>query len=356
MLIKLEDLERKFNEIEARLGAGDFNDPKELTQLNKEHKKLAAIVQQFQAYKIVRKDIESCEEMIKDEDSEIRDMAKREMAELQAQDKELYKALELALIPPDPDDEKNIYIEIRAGTGGDEAALFAADLFRMYAKFAEGKKWKVNIISSNELGIGGFKEIIASIEGENVYSNLKYERGTHRVQRVPATETMGRIHTSAVTVAVMVEVDDVEIEIDAADVRVDVYRASGAGGQHVNKTESAVRLTHLPSGIVVQCQDSRSQIKNKEMAMKVLKARLYERIEKERADSMGKDRKAQVGSGDRSEKIRTYNFPQGRVTDHRISLTLHKLDQIMNGQLDEIVLGLSTHEQMGKLQNMKSES
>ncbi len=281
--------------------------------------------------------------MLNDKDPEIRELAKDEIDELTRESDDLKERLKLLLLPKDPNDERNILLEIRAGTGGEEAALFVADLFRMYSRYAEKKGWKVEILSSHETGIGGFKEIIALISGDKVYSRLKYESGTHRVQRVPETETQGRIHTSAVTVAVLPEADEVDVDINPSDLRIDVYRASGAGGQHVNKTESAVRITHVPTGLVVQCQDERSQHKNKSKAMKVLAARLLELKQREQQAQQSQERRTIVGTGDRSERIRTYNFPQGRITDHRIGLTIYRLEDIMQGNLDEIIEPLGTH-------------
>ncbi len=353
MFDQLEGVLRKFKEIEARLSSGEFENPQELAEVSKEHSNLQKVVDKYLRYKDLLSGIRDAEIMLKDEDPEIKEMAKTELEALNEQKETILKELEIALVPPDPNDDKNVYLEIRAGTGGDEAALFVAELFRMYSRFAEKLGWSTKIISSSESGLGGFKEIIILIEGKGVYSHLKYECGTHRVQRVPVTETMGRVHTSAVTVAVLPEVGDIEIEVDQSDLRIDVYRASGAGGQHVNKTESAVRITHLSSGIVVQCQDSRSQTKNKEMAMKVLKARLYEKEQMEHDAQISQDRKTQVGSGDRSEKIRTYNFPQGRVTDHRIGLTLYKLENIVNGELVDIITPLNNYFQAEKLKALK---
>lgn len=283
-------------------------------------------------------------------DEEFREMAQEELKELKPQKEELEEKLQVLLLPKDPNDDKNIIIEIRGGAGGDEAALFAGDLFRMYTKYAESQGWRCEIIDANEPELGGFKEVIFSVDGENVYSKMKFESGVHRVQRVPATETQGRVHTSTVTVAVLPEMEDVDIEVNEKDLKIDTYRASGAGGQHINKTESAVRITHLPSGIVVACQDQRSQLQNREKAMRVLRAKLQDQAEQEAISSMAADRKSQVGTGDRSERIRTYNYPQGRVTDHRINLTLYKLDAILNGDLDEIIQALNAADQAAKMQ------
>ena len=303
----------------------------------------------YNNYKQVCTEIEGNRELLQDNDPEMKELAKAELPDLEEQQADLEEQLRLLLIPKDPNDEKNIILEIRAGTGGDEAALFAADLFRMYTRYAERNRWKVEVMSTSETSGGGFKEVIALISGERVYSRLKFESGTHRVQRVPDTETQGRIHTSACTVAVLPEVEDVDIVIKPADLRIDLYRASGAGGQHVNKTESAVRLTHIPTGVVVSCQDGKSQHKNKAQALKVLKSRIYDQMLAEQHAEMAADRKDQVGSGDRSERIRTYNYPQGRCTDHRIGLTLYKLDAIMQGDVDEIIEALITDQQAAQM-------
>ena len=283
------------------------------------------------------------------DDDEFRHMVEDELADFRKRKEELDQELPIMLLPKDPNDDKNVIVEIRGGVGGEEAALFAGDLFRMYSRYAESQGWKINIMDANATEIGGFKEVSFAVEGYGAYSKLKYESGTHRVQRVPVTESGGRIHTSAVTVAVLPEADDVEVDIKSEDLKIDTYRAGGAGGQYVNKTESAIRITHLPTGIVVQCQDEKSQLKNKEKAMRVLRARVLEQAQQQQADSIAADRKSQVGSGDRSERIRTYNFPQGRVTDHRIGLTLHKLDFVLDGQLDEILNGLITADQAERM-------
>ena len=276
-----------------------------------------------------------------------------ELAELRARKEELDEQLPILLLPRDPNDDKNVIVEIRGGVGGEEAALFAGDLFRMYSRYAEAQGWKVNIMDANPTEIGGFKEISFAVEGQGAYSKPKYESGTHRVQRVPVTESGGRIHTSAVTVAVLPEADEVDVDIRPEELRIDTYRAGGAGGQYVNKTESAIRITHLPTGIVVQCQDEKSQLKNKEKAMRVLRARVLEQAQQQQADAIAADRKSQVGSGDRSQRIRTYNFPQGRVTDHRIGLTLHKLEAVLNGQLDELINALITADQAERLKKVQ---
>ncbi len=344
MFERLDEIKERFREIEQELSNPDVvKDQNRYRELTKEHSELGQIVRVYDEFLDVRRQIEENRELLKDPDPEMRELAKAELAELEQREQKLQERLKLLLLPKDPNDEKNVLLEIRAGTGGDEAALFAADLFRMYSRYAERQGWKVEILSAHETGIGGFKEIIALISGDRVYSRLKYESGTHRVQRVPETETQGRIHTSAVTVAVLPEADEVDVDINPQDLRIDVYRASGAGGQHVNKTESAVRITHLPTGLVVQCQDERSQHKNKAKAMKVLAARLLDLKRQEQQSQMTEQRRSQVGSGDRSERIRTYNFPQGRVTDHRIGLTLYKLEDIMQGNIDELIEALGTH-------------
>ncbi|MBO4334442.1 MAG: peptide chain release factor 1 [Desulfovibrio sp.] len=343
MFAKLESLERKYLELEASLADPEvFNDQERYRKLAKSHADLEEIVTLFRKHKALINDIEENKLLLHDDDSDIREMAKEEIQQAEAQLPDLEHQLKVALLPPDPLDEKNTILEIRAGTGGDEATLFAADLFRMYTRYAELQGWKVEILSQSDSESGGFKEIICLIAGNRVYSHLKYEAGTHRVQRVPVTETQGRIHTSAATVAVLPEADEVDIEIRPEDLSIDVYRASGAGGQHVNKTESAVRITHIPTGTVVTCQDERSQHKNKARAMKVLASRLLAAERDRKNSEVSADRKAQVGSGDRSERIRTYNFPQGRCTDHRINLTLYSLEKIMQGELTPLVEALAT--------------
>lgn len=317
----------------------------------KEIGEMEPIVKEYKEYKKAKEGIEEAREMLDSGDEELKELAKMELADLEDKIPEMEERLKILLLPKDPNDDKNVILEIRAGTGGEEAALFAQDLLRMYLRYTERRGWKAEIMDASDTGIGGVKEASVLIKGKGAYSRLKYESGTHRVQRVPETESSGRIHTSAATVAVLPEVDDVEVEIDPNDVRVDVYRSSGNGGQCVNTTDSAVRLTHIPTGLVVTCQDEKSQIKNKEKAFKVLRSRLYDMKLKEQNDEISAERRSQVGSGDRSERIRTYNFPQGRVTDHRIGMTIYKLDSFLDGDIDEIVDGLITSDQAEKMKN-----
>jgi peptide chain release factor 1 len=345
MFDKLKSVEKRYDDLNQLL-----SDPKvisrqsEFQKYAKEQSDLAPIVRQFQAWQKVDRRLQENKTILNEEkDPELLEMAREDMADLEIQKEEKVDILKRLLLPKDPRDEKNVIVEIRAGAGGEEAALFSNNLFRMYSRYAEEKKWNVEILSSNLTGKGGFKEVIFNISGKGVYSRLKYEGGTHRVQRVPDTESQGRIHTSAVTVAVMPEVEEVDININPADIKVDVYRASGPGGQSVNTTDSAVRLTYIPTGMIVTCQDEKSQHKNREKAMKVLRARLYDEEQKKQQESMADERKQQVGSGDRSERIRTYNYPQERVTDHRIGLTLHKLSAMMEGNLDEMLDTLTLH-------------
>jgi peptide chain release factor 1 len=339
ILSKLDHLSERYEEVGALLSDGDIiSDQNRFRTLSKEYAELEPLVKTYATYKDVLENIEEAKLLLKDSDTDMRDMAQEEMRSGEAQRQVLELEIQKLLLPKDPKDSKNVFLEIRAGTGGDEAAIFSGDLFRMYSKYAETRRWKVEIISENSGDHGGYKEIIARIVGQGVYSKLKFESGAHRVQRVPDTESQGRVHTSACTVAVMAEADEQDaIEINKGDLRVDTFRASGSGGQHVNKTDSAIRLTHLPSGLVVECQDERSQHKNRAKAMSVLQARLNalqdEAVAKEQSDQ----RKSLVGSGDRSERIRTYNFPQGRVTDHRINLTLYKLGEVMEGSLDDVL-------------------
>ena len=357
MFDKLESLVERLDTVLQQLNDPDVaTDQKRFRDLMKEQSDLAPIVEKCKEYVQEKQNIEESLELLEEEsDEEMKELAKEELAESKANVERLEEDLKILLIPKDPNDDKNIIVEIRAGAGGDEAALFAADVARMYRSYAEGRRWKVETLSFNESGIGGFKELVFMISGQGAYSRFKYESGVHRVQRIPATESGGRIHTSTITVAIMPEVEDVEVEVDLNDCKFDVFRASGNGGQCVNTTDSAVRLTHLPTGIVVSCQDEKSQLKNKDKALKVLRSRLYELEQQKAHDAEAEKRKSQVGTGDRSEKIRTYNYPQGRVTDHRIKLTLHKLDSVMNGDLDELIDSLTAADQAAKLSNMEEE-
>jgi len=344
MFTKIREIEVRFERLERDLSRPEIiQDQKTYQRYSKEHSFLSPIINRFREYNSVQEEIENNSPLLDDPDQEIRKLAREEIESLKSDLFQIEKDLKLLLLPKDPNDEKNIILEIRAGTGGDEAALFVADLLREYLKYAEFKRWKTEILSQNTTGIGGFKEITILIEGQNVYSRLKHESGVHRVQRVPETETQGRIHTSAVTVAVLPEAEEVDVEINSDDLRIDTFRSSGHGGQHVNVTDSAVRITHLPSGLVVSCQDEKSQHKNKAKAMKVLRSRLLDIQQAEQHSKISAERKNMVGSGDRSERIRTYNFPQGRVTEHRIGLTLYKLEAILQGQLDMIIDPLITH-------------
>ena len=336
---KLEQLTDRYEEVSALLSDSDvISDQNRFKELSKEYAELEPVVKCFADYTASQEAIEEAKLLLKDPDPDMRDMAKEELSEAEAKIEELDGQLQILLLPKDPHDKANIFLEVRAGTGGDEAAIFAGDLFRMYSRYAESKKWKVEVVSENIGEHGGYKEIIARIAGENIYGLLKFESGAHRVQRVPETESQGRIHTSACTVAILPEVEGVEeVDINSADLRVDTFRASGAGGQHVNKTDSAIRITHLPSGIVVECQDERSQHKNRAKAMSLLQSRLLTQAQDKQAAEQAQARKSLVGSGDRSERIRTYNYPQGRITDHRINLTLYKLDEVIQGDLDTVI-------------------
>ena len=347
MFTKLQEVEKRYNDLNKLL-----SDPlviaqqPEFQQYAREQSDLTPIVSEFRELKKLQKELEGNEKILKEEtDEEILALARDELAGLMDQVKASEQRLKVMLLPTDPRDERSVIMEIRAGTGGEEASLFAADLFRMYTRYAEAKKWKTEILSQSDTGKGGFKEVILNIQGKAVYSKLKFESGTHRVQRVPDTENQGRIHTSAVTVAILPQVDDIDIKVNPAELKVDVFRSSGPGGQSVNTTDSAVRITHVPTGLIVTCQDEKSQHKNKDKAMKVLRARLYDQEQRKQQDELARERKQQVGSGDRSERIRTYNFPQERVTDHRIGLTLHKLTQTMEGSLDEIIDALNIYYQ-----------
>ena len=338
LLNKLSPFERRFSELEEKLAdPAVASSPADYAEVAKEHASLRSIVQAAAAYRETLAEEADARSMLDDPDEEVRKLARSEIEELEGKRAELEQQIRLLLVPKDPNDAKNVILEIRAGTGGEEASLFASDLFRMYTRYAERYGWKVEILSLSQTDGGGIREVIANISGKDIYSRLKYERGVHRVQRVPTTESQGRIHTSTVTVAVLPEAEEVDIQIDPADLRVDVFRASGPGGQSVNTTDSAVRLTHLPTGLVVQCQDEKSQHKNKARALKVLRSRLLEQEIQREAEARGRERRDQVGTGGRSEKIRTYNFPQSRVTDHRAGVTLHKLDAVIEGDLDEIL-------------------
>ena len=354
ILSKLDHLSERYEEVGALLSDGDIiSDQNRFRGLSKEYAELEPVVKSYQAYLAVLENINEAKLLLKDSDPDMREMGQEELRSGEAQREELELDLQKLLLPKDPNDSKNVFLEIRAGTGGDEAAIFSGDLFRMYSRFAETQRWKVEVISENQGDHGGYKEIIARIVGQGVFSKLKFESGAHRVQRVPDTESQGRIHTSACTVAIMAEADEKDaIEINKGDLRVDTFRASGSGGQHVNKTDSAIRLTHLPSGLVVECQDERSQHKNRAKAMSVLQARLTAAQDEAVAKEQSDQRKSLVGSGDRSERIRTYNFPQGRVTDHRINLTLYKLSEVMEGSLNEIVQPLVSEFQAEQLASL----
>lgn len=335
---RLDEVEQRYVELEKLLGDPKIlGSPKEMQKIGKERAAASNLVETYRLYKRIQGEFSDSQGLLNEGDEEIRAMAKAEMQALQARAAILEQELKFFLLPKDPRDDKNVLLEIRAGAGGEEAALFVASLFRMYSKFAEQNNWRTEVISQNATGLGGFKEIIASIEGKGVFSRLKYESGVHRVQRVPVTEASGRIHTSTVTVAVLPEADEVDVEINPNELRVDVYRSSGPGGQSVNTTDSAVRITHIPTGMVVTCQDEKSQHKNKAKALKVLRSRLLEQAQEEQHNEISEERRSQVGTGDRSERIRTYNFPQNRVTDHRLSLTLHRLDRILEGDLGELI-------------------
>ncbi len=344
-LPRLQSLEKRFEELEVRLAdPGLIRVQEEYQKVLKEHAELAPLVQAFRRYRQVQKDLADTQALLKEEkDEELKALIREEIQTLKDWAARLEEELRTLLLPRDPNDEKNVLLEIRAGTGGEEAALFAADLFRMYSRLAERRGWKVEVLSHSVTGIGGLKEIIAAIAGDRVFSQLKYESGVHRVQRVPVTESSGRIHTSAVTVAILPEAAEVDVQINPEELRIDVFGSSGPGGQSVNTTDSAVRITHLPTGLVVSCQDEKSQHKNKTRALKVLRARLLDRKQRQQQQQIAQERKSQVGTGDRSERIRTYNFPQGRVTDHRLGLTLYRLEELLDGDLSELLQALSTH-------------
>jgi peptide chain release factor 1 len=351
MFERLDQIEARYEELTHALASPEIiSDSSKYQKTAKAHSEIAPVVEKYREYKDLKKGIVESKAVLADErDSEMRAYAQEELEKLEARVAAVEEELKLLLLPKDPNDEKNVVLEIRAGTGGDEATLFAAEMFRMYTRFAETQRWKVEVLSTSESGVGGLKEVIAIIEGQRVYSRLKYESGVHRVQRVPQTEQQGRVHTSAVTVAVLPEAEDVDIKIDPKDLRIDTFCSSGPGGQSVNTTYSAVRVTHIPTNTVVSCQDEKSQIKNREKAMRVLRARLYEVEMQKQQEALARERKAMVGTGDRSEKIRTYNFPQNRVTDHRIGLTIHQLQDVMDGKLQPIVEALVTHYQAERL-------
>jgi peptide chain release factor 1 len=355
MFDKLKPVEDRFTEIETLLSDPDIvKDQDTYQKYVREHAELNKVVTVFRKFKQILKNIEESQELLKDGDPQIKDLARDEIVTLTEEKDKLEAELKTLLLPKDPNDDKNVIIEIRAGTGGEEAGLFASDLFRMYSRYAENHSWKMEVMTHHPTGVGGLKEIIAMVHGKGAHSALKFESGTHRVQRVPTTEAQGRIHTSAVTVAVLPEAEDVDVQVDAADLKIDVYRSTGPGGQSVNTTDSAVRVTHLPTGLVVTCQDEKSQLKNKSKALKVLRARLLDQMMREQNAKRSQERKSQIGDGDRSGRIRTYNYPQGRVTDHRIGLTLYKLESIMQGDIGELIDGLTTFYQAQALQNEES--
>ena len=352
MLEKLKLTEEKYNDIAEKLmDPNIINDTKAYASYMKEYKNLTPIVEKYREYCKILSDKTDAEEILADKstDEEMRELAEAEIEEAKPKLEEITEELKVMLLPKDPNDDKNVIIEIRGDAGGEEAALFANSLYRMYTMYAESKHWKIEVLNINETELGGIKEISFNVIGEGAYSRLKYESGVHRVQRVPETESQGRVHTSTVTVAVLVEADEVELEINPTDLKIDVFRASGAGGQHINKTESAVRITHLPTGVVVECQDERSQYKNKDRAMKILRSRLYESMLEEQNEKIASERRSQVGTGNRSERIRTYNFPESRLTDHRIGLTIYRLESILNGNLDEVIDALATADTAAKL-------
>ena len=353
---KLQNIARHYDELNRQMADPEVGtDYSRLNELAQERSEIEELVEAYRRYEDVERRLAQNQELLEDSDPEMQELAVLERDELEAERDSLEEKMRLLLLPKDPKDDKNVIVEVRAGTGGDEAALFAAELFRMYSRWAENHKFKVEMLSSSEIGIGGFKEVIFAVKGKGAYSRLKYESGVHRVQRVPVTESQGRIHTSAATVAVLPEVEDVEVEISDNDIRIDIFRSSGPGGQSVNTTDSAVRLTHIPTGIVVSCQDEKSQLQNRLKAMRILRSRLFALEEQRRLEETGAARRSQIGSGDRSEKIRTYNFPQSRVTDHRINKTVYRLDQVLDGDLDEFIQDLSQSDQAELLQAIGSE-
>ncbi len=355
MFERLLEIEKRYVSVAEELASPEvYGDPQRAAELAREQKRLEPIVTAFRAYRAAREARDEAEELLSSGESDLYELAREQLAESKAELERLEGELRVLLLPADPNDDKNVIVEIRGGAGGEEAALFAADLYRMYSMYGEAKRWKTEITNLNETELGGFKEVSFIIEGAGAYSRLKFESGVHRVQRVPDTESQGRIHTSTVTVAVLPEAEEVELEINPNDLQIDTYRSSGAGGQHVNKTESAIRITHLPTGLVVECQDERSQYKNRERAMRILRSRLYDRMLEEQSAATNAERRSQVGTGDRSERIRTYNFPQGRVTDHRIGLSLYKLDAILAGDLDELIDALVTADRAEKLKNAEA--
>ena len=355
MLNKLAAVEARLLEVEEALQQGDlYSDPKRAADLLREQKELAPVVEAYRRYKAAEADLQTAQELLRDEDPDIRDMAFMEVDDAKTRMADLEEELKILLLPKDVNDDKNVIIEIRGGVGGEEAALFAADLFRMYSMYAESKRFSIEVMNINETELGGIKEISFLVEGKGAWARFKFESGGHRVQRVPVTDSSGRIQTSAATVAVLPEAEDVDIEINPADLQIDTYRSGGAGGQHVNKTESAIRITHIPTGVVVECQDERSQHKNKDRAMKILRSKLYEAEQQRQEAERASERRSQVGSGDRSERIRTYNYPQGRVTDHRIGLTLYSLENFLNGHIEEMLTALATADAAERLKSQES--